>query len=144
MQNRPQVRGKHIALRRAGGFAPQRLCVAGAQRGIYGRIADRFESLAELLLSLPVFFSLKEQDAQIPVRHGEIRVHFQRAAQLLQGFVVAAGDVQNPAQVRVGNERKRIERQSFLHFGEGFLKSRHGRQKQGIPAMTRRLVGVKL
>ena len=77
-------------------------------------------------------------------RKPEVRVQFECPLRLGDGVVVAAGPIQCADQIRVDDQRKRIEIARPFLFPDGFIVSPAQRQVAAMPVPTQRVVRVEL
>ena len=94
------------------------------------KLGDGFRIHRLLLVSHP----------ERPVPRGEVRVHFQRLSNLIDGLVVAAPKVQYQAHIRIDDQRERVEFLGPFQRSDCLIAPAGSRQTNGIPVVGRRIV----
>jgi hypothetical protein len=81
---------------------------------------------------------------KIPVRVVKMRIHLNRLPQLCNGLIVASRRNEAGAQIRINNQRKRIELLGALKLGQAFVKISKAHQRaDSIPVMGSSVIRIQ-
>src|SRR6266404_3405357 len=118
--------------------------VSVAQQRQHQRTAGQLDPLLKLVDGFRVHALLFVRQSHVSPRREKVRINIQQPLAVRNRFVVTAGKIKYPTQMRIADERERLEFLGAFGLGDRLVESSHGDQVRAVPLMSRRVCGLGL